>query len=188
MKTHGKERMNDELSTTDDWLRVAFETHAPGLTRYAYSLCRDAELARDAVQETFFRLCREDYRELRDKLVPWLFRVCRSRVLDSHRKEGRMSALDEATTARTASREASPAASAETSEATGIVLGMLDHLPPRQREVVRLKFQNGLSYKEIAEIMEISVSNVGFHLNAALKSLRQRLRADTDLLGTNPAS
>lgn len=182
--------MNDDtLPAQNDWLREAFQTHAQALTRYACSLCGDAELARDAVQETYFRLCREDAATIQPKLVPWLFRVCRSRVLDSHRKEGRMSTLDEATAARTASAEATPASRAETTEAAGIVLQMLDDLSPRQREVVRLKFQSGLSYKEIAEVLEISVTNVGFHLNAGLTSIRKRLRESTDLLGPqqNPA-
>jgi len=41
--------------------------------------------------------------------------------------------------------------------------------------VLRLKFQEGLSYREIAAITDVSVSNVGFLLHTALKTLRGRL-------------
>ena len=47
-------------------------------------------------------------------------------------------------------------------------------LPENQQEVVRLKFQNGMSYREIATVTELSVSNVGFLLHAAIQALRAR--------------
>lgn len=70
--------------------------------------------------------------------------------------------------------EPSPAASAERKETAGRLLDLLTLLPPNQREVVRLKFQNGLSYQEISGITGLSVGNVGFLLHTALKTLRQR--------------
>ena len=49
---------------------------------------------------------------------------------------------------------------------------LLKALPERQQEAVRLKFQQNLSYRQIAEILEITESNVGFILHTALKTLR----------------
>ncbi len=57
----------------------------------------------------------------------------------------------------------------------GRVMKVLETLPPRQQEVIRLKFQNELSYREISEIMAISVSNVGFLIHRAIATLRQKL-------------
>jgi RNA polymerase sigma-70 factor (ECF subfamily) len=51
-------------------------------------------------------------------------------------------------------------------------LALVDSLSPNQREVIRLKFQSDLSYKEIAEITQLSVTNVGFLLHTGLKKLR----------------
>jgi DNA-directed RNA polymerase specialized sigma24 family protein len=48
-------------------------------------------------------------------------------------------------------------------------------LPPSQREVIRLKFQNGFSYKEISRISGHSVSNVGYLIHAGIKALRGEL-------------
>lgn len=75
-----------------------------------------------------------------------------------------------------------PADVMETHDSTRVVLHCLDTLPNNQREVVRLKFQNGLSYKEIADVTQLSVSNVGFLLHTGLKALRTKLATQTDLL------
>ena len=48
--------------------------------------------------------------------------------------------------------------------------GLLELLTARQQEAVRLKFQGGLSYREIAEVMDTTVSNVGVLLHEAMKS------------------
>jgi RNA polymerase sigma-70 factor (ECF subfamily) len=55
------------------------------------------------------------------------------------------------------------------------VLDLLETLPASQREVIRLKFQNGFSYQEISRISGHSVTNVGYLLHVGLKSLRHRL-------------
>lgn len=52
---------------------------------------------------------------------------------------------------------------------------LMSSLSSRQQEAVRLKFQQNLSYREIAEILEITESNVGFILHTALTSLRQEM-------------
>lgn len=73
--------------------------------------------------------------------------------------------------------EPTPDQAAERRDAHIQILQLMQALPESQREVVRLKFQNGLSYKEIAEVTELSVGNVGFLLHTALKTLRSRLVA-----------
>ena len=55
------------------------------------------------------------------------------------------------------------------------VLALLETLPPNQREVLRLKFQNGFSYQEISRISGHSVSNVGYLIHAGIKTLRGQL-------------
>ena len=57
------------------------------------------------------------------------------------------------------------------------VLELLEALPVNQREVVRLKFQNGFSYQEISRISGHSVSNVGYLIHAGIKALRGQLFA-----------
>ncbi len=51
----------------------------------------------------------------------------------------------------------------------------LGKLSPQQQEILRLRLHAGLSYKQIAEVMELTVTNVGYHLHQAIVTLRQRL-------------
>lgn len=63
----------------------------------------------------------------------------------------------------------------EERETAGEIFRMLDGLPKNQREVVYLKFQCDLSYKEISEVTKLSVNNVGFLMHTALKTIRKQL-------------
>jgi RNA polymerase sigma-70 factor (ECF subfamily) len=48
-------------------------------------------------------------------------------------------------------------------------------LSEQQQEILRLRLHGGLSYKQIAEVMDLSVTNVGYHLHQAVVTLRQRM-------------
>lgn len=50
---------------------------------------------------------------------------------------------------------------------------LLRGLSQKEQDVIRLKFQNGMSYKQIAEITQYSVTNVGFILHTGLKKLKR---------------
>lgn len=63
----------------------------------------------------------------------------------------------------------------ERQEEAGHALRLVAALPAQQQEAVRLKFEHELSYREIAEVMEISVSHVGVLLHHALRRLRSEL-------------
>ena len=63
-------------------------------------------------------------------------------------------------------------------ETAGEVFRLLDGLPKNQREVVYLKFQCDLSYKEISEVTQLTVTNVGFLIHTALKNIRKQVLAE----------
>ena len=69
----------------------------------------------------------------------------------------------------------SPAAVVNGRESTSEVLRVLATLPDSQQEVIRLRFQNGLSYREISGVTALSVSNVGYLIHTAIKTIRERL-------------
>lgn len=73
---------------------------------------------------------------------------------------------------------ARPGRSLEAAETQASVLRLIDRLPPNQQEVVRLKFQNGFSYKEISRITSLSVTNVGFLIHTAVTRLRRDFAAE----------
>ena len=74
--------------------------------------------------------------------------------------------------------DAAPVAAAEQKDSMAQLLQQLDRLPDSQQDVIRLKFQNELSYREISEITGLTVSNVGFLLHVGLKRLRERMQVE----------
>src|SRR5262249_2519547 len=60
-------------------------------------------------------------------------------------------------------------------EGIGLVRLSLETLDARSRDLVRLKFTEGLSYKEIAERTGLSVGNVGYILHHAVKAIAEEL-------------
>lgn len=109
------------------------------------------------------------------RMKAWLFTVCRNRAFDVRKKERRMTALTPPIADAQAHQAPGPARLAEQRDTHRHVLDRLAQLPGAQQEVVRLKFQGELSYKQIAEVTGLTVSHVGNLLHHALKTLRQEL-------------
>jgi RNA polymerase sigma-70 factor (ECF subfamily) len=168
--------MTGQPATRDtDWLRSAVDCFEKPLTLYAARFLGDAERARDVVQDTFLRLCEQDRVHVEPHLAEWLFTVCRNRATDVLRKEGRMTRLSDEHLESRAGADPAPADILEHREDHALILRILHDLPKGQQEVIRLKFQNGFSYKEISRISGYSVSNVGFLIHTGLKTIRTRL-------------
>jgi RNA polymerase sigma-70 factor (ECF subfamily) len=141
-------------------------------------LAGDLERARDLVQEAFLRLCDQDQQAVEGHLAEWLYTVCRNLAIDQKRKERRMRLMNEEQQDSFAAEHESPTDVAERVDAYSRVVEVMQGLPPRQQEIVRLKFQHGMSYKEIGQVMNLTATNVGFILHTAIRSLRERLGAD----------
>src|SRR3982074_1894014 len=157
------------------------------LLQYATRVLGDSDRASDVVQETFVKLQYENRTELDHAPAKWLFTVCRNGALNICRKEKRMTYLDQELLEGRASEPPAPHEKLEAKEASGFLLRILGTLPPRQQEVLQLKFQNDLSYQQISEITQLSVSNVGVMIHNALKTLRQRYgHASRDFLPFTP--
>ena len=186
-------------------IRGLLDRYERPLVRYAQSIVGDLESARDVVQDTFIRYVRivggeaggeeamqpaqatnADKESTLDPsdtrhVEAWLFTVTRNRALDHVRKYSRIIPMP--MPEDRASEEPGPDEELASSDAADWLLKLLDALTPNQREVIRLKFQNDLSYKEISDITGLTVTNVGFLLHVGLKKLRTLLReAPLDVL------
>jgi RNA polymerase sigma factor (sigma-70 family) len=168
--------MPDTAPTRVEWIRAAMDGYQGRLIRFAARITGDVESARDVVQDTFLRLCRTDVEFVGDHLAAWLFRVCRNRALDVRKKERPLRSLEGAE-APTEGPDLDPHERLERTEEVRRVLAAVEGLTPAQQEILRLRFQEELSYKEIALVTAQSVSNVGFLIHTAMKQLRQELKA-----------
>jgi len=157
------------------WVLEAFDRFEKPLILYATRLLGDPERARDVVQDTFLKLCKQPREEIQDRLGEWLFSVCRNRAVDVMRKEKRMSFLSDERAMICASTEPDPAELTAERDAAQQAMDLLNSLPANQQEVIRLKFQHGFSYRDISQITGHSVSNVGFLIHTGMKTLQKRL-------------
>ena len=156
---------------SEEIIDCALERYERPLISYAKTITGDLESARDAVQETFLRLSRQDLAALEPRLAPWLFFVCRNCAVDHLRKIARFSG--DPVDVELPAESPSPAAEVAAAEEKARLRWLVDQLPQRQRELLHLKFEAGLSYKQIAEAMRMSVSSVGVELHCAIQTLRR---------------
>jgi RNA polymerase sigma-70 factor (ECF subfamily) len=165
-----------------EWIDSALARYEAPLLRYATRLLGDVDRAQDVVQDTFLRLCREDPARLDGHLAEWLFTVCRNRARDVRRKDSRSEALDAQALAEHPSVSPTPVRLLEQQEDAQEVLALVLTLPRSQQEVVRLKFQDGLSYREISAVTGLTVNHVGVLVHNALAAMRARFRAPMSAL------
>ncbi|MCD4826069.1 MAG: sigma-70 family RNA polymerase sigma factor [Phycisphaerae bacterium] len=167
-----KPHVDDNLTQR---VQAAMGAHEAPLVRYATRMVSRAETARDIVQDTFLKMIEAETAPTDGKLPAWLFTVCRNKALDVLRKEKRMNLLNDNEQA-IAATDPNPAEAVELGETSCRVLDALAQLPPNQREVLRLKYQNEFSYRQIAEITGHSVSNVGFLIHTGMTKLRRQFK------------
>lgn len=137
-------------------------------------LAGDHERARDVVQDTFLRLCRQDPDPIRKNVKAWLYTVARNRAFDVIRKESRMIPSETVPESPDA-HVIDPASLSSRRDQSSELLGMVGELPHNQKEVVLLRFQQGMSYQEISKVTGLKTGNVGFLLHTALKRLRGKV-------------
>ncbi|MGJ8726296.1 MAG: RNA polymerase sigma factor [Roseibacillus sp.] len=162
----------------DEFVADALAKYEAPLVGYATGIVRDHERARDVVQDTFIRLYQQDIEKVRKGLKTWLYTVCRNRALDVLRKEGRAVVTDEEGFSKWEAEGLSPRAMTDLDERVRQVTDCLDKLSANQREVIRLKFQQGMSYKEISAVTGLTSGNVGFLIHTGLKRMRSLLPDD----------
>lgn len=175
----------DEDPAKARWVREALDTYERPLVRYAARFTGDLDLARDVVQDAFIKLCREDPAKLNGRLAPWLYTVCRNRALDVRKKEGRMQALHQAEAEAWPDAGQGPGRRAIVREEHALVLEAVAALPANQQEAFRLKFEHGLTYRDIGRVMNMPLSTVNYTIAQALTAVRARLRGALDLPRVN---
>lgn len=164
---------NTSRAELDRFEKLFKEYYAP-LCRYAYSIVRDADQAEEIVQEFFYSFWNNRNRlSIRISLKSYLFRSIRNRAVrylqhkkveEQYRDDNRISAFFD-----------SPEQIFNGNEMAELVEKTLEELPDRCRQVFLLNRVNGLKYKEIAELLKVSVKTVEADMGKALLAFRTNL-------------
>jgi RNA polymerase sigma-70 factor, ECF subfamily len=153
-------------------LRELVDRFAPRLKYFVRKLVFDADRADDVVQETWIDVVRQ-LPKLRDTgaFAPWLYRIARGKADLHFRRNGAAPRPAEELV-----DVAAPADEAEfAAEDAAGVHAALDRLPIEQREVLVLKFLDGLSYEQIAEIVGRPTGTVRSRIHYGKQALRRLL-------------
>lgn len=160
-------------------VRRALDLYESGLIAYTASILHgDVERAREVVQDSLLKLYLAEPDKVRENLKAWLYTLCRNRAVDILRKDQRLDLGNEDALGLAPSSDLDPAQSADANELQARVWELVEHLKPKQQEVIRLKFIHDCSYQEIAEVTGLSLGNVGFIMHMAIKKLRQLMQRE----------
>lgn len=178
-EVEGGERRGEDLV-------VLFEQLEGPLLGYAGRLLRDPAMAEDIVQEAFLKL-QEQAREVRERRS-WLYRTVHNLSLNHLRSRNRLVPIADGAEGAEGGREGEIGRTEDPAdleplpdeqllrwEGIGLVRLGLQNLDSRSREVVRLKFEENLSYRDISVRTGLTSGHVGYLLHHALKALADDL-------------
>ena len=157
------------------------QEYYPRLMGYACILLDD-EAARDVVQDVFLYVWEHRFRlTFSSGIQTYLFRACHSRMLNSLKRSknfaggGSLNALAQSEAEWLRANNDDIVRTLCNKELLERVLGIIEELPDKRREVFRLSRIEGLTNDEIARRLRISKRTVEGHLNAALRTLRVKV-------------
>lgn len=152
---------------------------------YVLRLVRDRQLAEDLTQEIFFRAFRSLKRfSSRSLFTTWLFQIAKNRVIDELRAQERRPRsvnLEDVPPLRSA------VAPAEVRETVDAVWRAVDSLNADLKMALLLRDVVGLSYDEIADTLEITISTVKWRIYVARKHVQRVLSKEGHVSDRQPA-
>ena len=145
------------------WYEDIYQKKQKILLRYSQKILKDKNLAQEAVQHCFLKLWEEDFEKIKPYIDAWLYRVCRNKTLDLLKNK---------------TLEYEDNVIEFPTENKFDVETIKNHVSKENKELMRMKFEEGMSYKEIAEKLKISVSNVGIRIHREILTLRKKLKEE----------
>jgi RNA polymerase sigma factor (sigma-70 family) len=140
------------------------------LVGYVRRRLGDLEESRDVVQEAFLKLCQQAWPDIEPHAMAWLYRTCRNRAIDISRREGRMNVIhtnSDVGQLRDA-RGQQPDEMLEQNEQLSHLRACVGQLSDQQQEVLRLRLHDGLTYRQIAEVTGLTITNVSIDYRLAV--------------------
>lgn len=158
-----------------EFVLAAFDRYERKLTAYALKFYGGSggniEAARDAVQFTFMKLCQQTPAAIAPKLAPWLYTVCRNRILDDLAKQNKQSLVPDLGSSQY-DPGIDPADICQRNEMFERLPSVVGSLPEAEREVVEL-WSEGFKPKEIAEVLDRPPGTVRVQLHRAIQTMKQ---------------
>lgn len=161
--------------TPEEKVETLFRQYYAGLCKSLFRILRDATFAEDIVQEVFLKVWEmRETLQLDAAMQAYLYRSCYNTALNFLKQKKKNTDIDTLEMVLAGGETAEKNLNLRETEAR--ILQAIDSLPPKTRLVFSLSRFEELSYKEIAERLEISVKSVEKHMGIALQRLRENLK------------
>jgi RNA polymerase sigma-70 factor (ECF subfamily) len=168
------ELVRKHLDGDPDAFRLLYEKYGEKVFASAYRIVGEHHAAADLVQEVFVKIHWELRRfKFESKFSTWLFRVTVNHALNRASEGSRHARIHEKIVR---DGKGDPGGTKEGRPVDDEVQRALQELSPKLRTVISLRYLEGLSYEEIAEILELSIGTVKSRLFLAHETLRPMLK------------
>ena len=160
------------------------ERHTRRVRDYVRMMVKDNDVADDLTQEVLIKVVKVlDEGRYTDKgrFLPWVLRIAHNRVLDYFRAQKQAKTISESSAGFDilGSKNFAEPSIEDTlisEQQAEEVRALIEELPDEQREVVRMRYYEGLSFKEIAEHTGVSINTALGRMRYALINMRQMIK------------
>jgi RNA polymerase sigma-70 factor, ECF subfamily len=175
--SESEEQLIERAKHDADAFGLLYERYVDRIYNYIYYRTGDSHEAEDLTARVFYRALGhiDQYHQRGAPFVAWLYRIAHNLVANWHRDRSRHRDLRLDDVTAIAEKGDGPERIAEQNEQAGTLIGAMRVLPDERRQLLILKFADGLSNAEIARVMERSEGAVKSLYHRTLISLRQEL-------------
>lgn len=163
----------------DESFSSLFNLYFPVLCQYGMKFDISKDMVQDCIQDTFIHLYNHGNLPAVENPKFYLFRALKNNILNKLVKEKKLHTISLQDLPFLTEYELDYVDSAEDNEHNLELLlhvhSILDHLPPRQKEALYLRFQQDLDYEEISEILKMNYQSTRNLVFRALKNIRKSL-------------
>lgn len=182
--------LNSYLAGNKSAISKLIERHSRRVRDYIRMMVKNNDVADDILQETFIKAVRViDSGRYSDKgkFLSWILRIAHNQVIDYYRSNKNSRQVNESDagydvlgTLRYSERTVEEEMMSEQTEAQ--VRRLIEQLTPEQREVVKLRYYDGLNFKEIAEQTNVGINTALGRMRYALINLRKMIKENNLVL------
>lgn len=175
------------MNGNEESLSILVKRHKRRIFSYVYLITRNKALTEDVFQETFFKviqtLKKQQYNE-EGKFLPWVLRIAKNLIIDHFRKAKKMPGVSTITNEdgeETSIFDIIPEEVDHSKDDDGArrfkeaIRSVVNELPQDQKEVVIMRTYYDMSFKEIAEVTNVSINTSLGRMRYALINLKKRL-------------
>ncbi len=178
-----QELIGKYLAGNESALEKIIRRHKNRVFAYILMVVKDKDLAEDIFQDTFIKVINTfrsgQYKE-EGKFVQWVMRIAHNLIIDHFRKARRIPIVENSDDYNVFDRVRIPVESVEdaliTEQIHQDVKKLIDYLPKEQREVLVMRHYGDMSFKDIAEVTNVSINTALGRMRYALINLRKLVK------------